>query len=52
MAPIFSAYLVRDIASSVEFDPVPAITGILPLDSFTHNLINESKNQKWFKDNL
>ena len=27
--------LVKDIASSVELDPVPAITGIFPLHSFT-----------------
>ena len=39
LAPIFSAYFVRDTASSVEFDPVPAITGILPFDSLTHNSI-------------
>ena len=42
LALIFSAYLVKDIASSVEFEPVPAITGILPLDSLTHNSITLS----------
>ena len=33
--PAFSAYLDRSIASSVEFEPVPAIIGILPLHSST-----------------
>ena len=35
----FSANCVNDTASSVEFDPVPALTGIFPLDSLTHNSI-------------
>jgi len=42
LAPILSAYFVKDIASFVELDPVPAITGILPLDSLTHNSITFS----------
>ena len=33
--PIFSAYFDNSIASDVEFEPVPAITGIFPLLSFT-----------------
>ena len=36
-APAFSACFVRDIASSVEFEPVPAITGIFPFDSLIHS---------------
>ena len=41
-APIFSACVVRDIASFVEFDPVPAKTGSFPLLSCTHNSITFS----------
>ena len=36
------------MASSVELDPVPAITGILPFDSLTHNSITLSCSL-WFK---
>ena len=48
MAPIPSAYLVNDIASSVELEPVPAKTEIFPLDSLTHNSITLSCSL-WFK---
>ena len=34
-----SLYFVKDIASSVEFDPVPAIIGILFFTSETHSCI-------------
>ena len=30
---------VKEIASAVEFDPVPAMTGFFPLLSFIHNSI-------------
>ena len=38
-APAFSACEVNEIASSVEFEPVPAITGIFPLLSFIQRSI-------------
>ena len=47
-APAFSACFVRDIASSVEFEPVPAITGIFPFDSLIHNSITFSCSE-WDK---
>ena len=47
-APTFSAYFVNDMASSVELDPVPAVTGIFPLVSLTHNSITLLCSS-WFK---
>jgi len=41
-APTLSACFVNEIASSVAFEPVPAIIGIFPFDSFTHNSITLS----------
>ena len=47
-APIFYACEVKEIASSVEFEPVPANTGNFPLLSLTQSSIILSCS-KWLK---